>query len=480
MYLGLDLGTSGIRALLMDGAQRIIGSAHADLTLSRPHPGWSEQTFEDWITAAKTAVNAVRAAHPVEFGAVRGIGLSGQMHGATLLDDAGHALRPAILWNDTRAADEAAALDARPEFRALTGNIVFPGFTAPKLLWVARHEPEIFRKTARVLLPKDALRLWLTGEAVSEMSDASGTSWLDVAARDWSDDLLAATNLSRDHMPRLVEGSAPSGDLRAELLSDWGLSGPVVVAGGAGDNAASAIGMGMVHEGQAFVSLGTSGVLFAANDAFRPKPESAVHAFCHAVPGRWHQMGVILSATDALNWHAKICGMDAAALDAEIGASVQAPGAVTFLPYLSGERTPHNDARIRGLFAGLGHEADRPALTRAVMEGVAFALADNLAALRSAGARVERVVAVGGGSQSAYWLGAIATALDLPVDVPERGDFGAAFGAARLGLMAESGQGVDAICTPPVIDHTIAPDPALRGAFDDAYARFRRLYKVMA
>lgn len=480
MFLGLDLGTSGVRALLMDEGQRIIGSANAALSVSRPHPGWSEQRLEDWITATRAAVAALSAAHPVEFGAVRGVGLSGQMHGATLLDDAGRALRPAILWNDTRAAEEAAALDARPEFRALTGNIVFPGFTAPKLLWVARHEPEIFRKTARVLLPKDALRLWLTGEAVSEMSDASGTSWLDVAARDWSDDLLAATNLSRDHMPRLVEGSAPSGDLRAELLSDWGLSGPVVVAGGAGDNAASAIGMGMVHEGQAFVSLGTSGVLFAANDAFRPKPESAVHAFCHAVPGRWHQMGVILSATDALNWHAKICGMDAAALDAEIGATVQAPGAVTFLPYLSGERTPHNDARIRGLFAGLGHEADRPALTRAVMEGVAFALADNLAALRSAGARVERVVAVGGGSQSAYWLGAIATALDLPVDVPERGDFGAAFGAARLGLMAESGQGVDAICTAPVIDHTITPDPALRGAFDDAYARFRNLYKVMA
>lgn len=479
MYLGLDLGTSGIRALLMDDAQRIIGSAHADLSLSRPHPGWSEQTLEDWITAARTAIAALRAAHPVEFGAVRGIGLSGQMHGATLLDDAGKALRPAMLWNDTRAADEAAILDARPEFRTLTGNIVFPGFTAPKLLWVACHEPEVFRHTARVLLPKDALRLWLTGEAVSEMSDASGTSWLDVAARDWSDALLEATNLTRDHMPRLVEGSAPSGDLRRELLAEWGLTGPVVVAGGAGDNAASAIGMGMVHEGQAFVSLGTSGVLFAANDAFRPKPESAVHAFCHAVPGRWHQMGVILSATDALNWHAKICGMDAAALDAEIGTTVQAPGAVTFLPYLSGERTPHNDARIRGVFAGLGHEADRPALTRAVMEGVAFALADNLAALRSAGARVERVTAVGGGSQSAYWLGAIATALDLPVDVPARGDFGAAFGAARLGLMAQSGQGVDAVCTPPAIDHTIFPDPGLRGAFDAAYARFRNLYKAM-
>ena len=480
MYLGLDLGTSGVRALLLDDAQTIIGSASADLSLSRPHPGWSEQTFEGWINATKAAVVALKAAHPAEFAAVRGIGLSGQMHGATLLDDAGRALRPAILWNDTRASAEAAELDARPEFHALTGNIVFPGFTAPKLLWVARHEPDIFRRTARVLLPKDALRLWLTGEAVSDMSDASGTSWLDVASRDWSDELLEATNLSRDHMPRLVEGSAPSGELRRELARDWGFAGPVVVAGGAGDNAASAIGMGMVHEGQAFVSLGTSGVLFAANDAFRPKPESAVHAFCHALPGRWHQMGVILSATDALNWHARICGMDAVALDAEIGTQLQAPGAVTFLPYLSGERTPHNDAHIRGMFAGLGHEADRPALTRAVMEGVAFALADNLAALRSAGARVDRVTAVGGGSQSSYWLRTIATALNLTVDVPARGDFGAAFGAARLGLMAESGQEADIVCTPPVIDHTVAPEPALRSAFDDALARFRGLYKVMA
>ena len=479
MYLGLDLGTSGIRALLMDEAQRIIGSASADTPVSRPHPGWSEQDPALWIGACEAAIRALRAAHPKEFAALRGIGLSGQMHGATLYDAADQALRPSILWNDTRASAEAAALDADLRFRQVTGNIVFPGFTAPKLAWVAKHEPEIFARTAKVLLPKDALRLWLTGEHISEMSDASGTSWLDCARRDWSDDLLAATGLSRDHMPQLVEGSAPGGELRPGLLADWGLQGPVVVAGGAGDNAASAIGMGMVQEGQAFVSLGTSGVVFAANDAFRPLPESAVHAFCHALPGRWHQMGVILSATDALNWYATITGLSAADLSRELGQELVAPGSVTFLPYLSGERTPHNDAKIRGAFIGLGHEADRKALTRAVMEGVAFALADNLLALREAGARIDRLVAVGGGSNSTWWLKAIATTLNLPVDLPVGGDFGAAFGAARLGLMAVTGAPAETICTAPQIARSIAPETALTEAFAAAHARFRSLYPAL-
>lgn len=480
MYLGLDLGTSGIRALLMDDAQQIIGSASASTPVSRPHPGWSEQDPDHWTSACKEAVAALRAAHPVEFAAIRGIGLSGHMHGATLFDRADRALRPSILWNDTRASLEAAAMDEDPRFRQVTGNIVFPGFTAPKLAWVAAHEPRIFDQTAMVLLPKDALRLWLTGEHISEMSDAAGTSWLDCAARDWSDDLLAATGLSRAQMPRLVEGSAPGGQLRAELMSDWGLSGPVIVAGGAGDNAASAIGMGTVREGQAFVSLGTSGVIFAANDAFRPLPESAVHAFCHALPDRWHQMGVILSATDALNWYAGITGASAADLSGELGEKLVAPGTASFLPYLSGERTPHNDAKIRGAFTGLGHEADRKALTRAVMEGVAFALKDNLNALRQAGARIERVTAVGGGSNSAYWLKVIATTLGIPVDLPVGGDFGAAFGAARLGLMASIGARPETVCTAPATKSTIAPETGLTAAFDEAYARYRSLYPALA
>jgi xylulokinase len=311
------------------------------------------------------------------------------------------------------------------------------------------------------------------------MSDSAGTSWLDTGKRAWSPELLAATNLDEKQMPTLVEGTEQGGKLRAELASAWGISGDVVVAGGAGDNAASACGMGTVSDGAAFVSLGTSGVLFAANAAYLPKPESAVHAFCHALPNTWHQMGVILSATDALNWHSSVTGKSAADLTGELGESLKAPTGVTFLPYLSGERTPHNDAVIRGAFIGLEHESSRVVLTQAVLEGVSFAIRDNLEALRSAGTDISRVTAIGGGSRSRYWLASIATALGVPVDLPADGDFGAAFGAARLGLIAATGADPVAVCTPPVTAGTIEPVAALSGAYEDAYKRYRSVYPAI-
>ncbi|MGR9226884.1 xylulokinase [Rhizobium leguminosarum] len=479
MYLGLDLGTSGVKAMLIDGDQKIVGSANGSLDVSRPHSGWSEQEPTHWVRATEEAVAGLKAKHPKELAAVKGIGLSGQMHGATLIDASDKVLRPCILWNDTRSYVEAAALDADPRFRALTGNIVFPGFTAPKLAWVAKHEPDVFAKIAKVLLPKDYLRLWLTGEYISEMSDSAGTSWLDTGKRAWSSELLAATKLSEEQMPALVEGTGQAGKLRSELAAQWGISGDVVVAGGAGDNAASACGMGTVSDGAAFVSLGTSGVLFAANGSYLPKPESAVHAFCHALPNTWHQMGVILSATDALNWHSGVTGRSAADLTGEVGDTLKAPTGVTFLPYLSGERTPHNDAVIRGAFIGLEHESSRIVLTQAVLEGVAFAIRDNLEALRSAGTGISRVTAIGGGSRSRYWLASIATALGVPVDLPADGDFGAAFGAARLGLIAATGADPIAVCTPPVTAGTIEPVSALSGAYEDAYKRYRALYPAI-
>ncbi|MBD9373610.1 xylulokinase [Rhizobium sp. ARZ01] len=479
MYLGLDLGTSGVKAMLIDGDQRIVASASGALDVSRPHPGWSEQDPADWISATEEAIDALKASHPAELAAVRGIGLSGQMHGATLLDKHDQVLRPCILWNDTRSHREAAALDADPRFRTITGNIVFPGFTAPKLAWVKNNEPDIFAKVRWVLLPKDYLRLWLTGEHMSEMSDSAGTSWLDTGARKWSPELLAATGLEERQMPDLVEGTDSAGTLRTDLAARWGLGSGVVVAGGAGDNAASACGMGTVKDGAAFVSLGTSGVLFAANGSYLPNPVSAVHAFCHALPNTWHQMGVILSATDALNWHARVTGASAADLTAELGDSLKAPSGVTFLPYLSGERTPHNDASIRGAFAGLGHESDRAVLTQAVLEGVSFAIRDSLEALRLAGTELTRVTAIGGGSRSRYWLKSIATVLSLPVDVPADGDFGAAFGAARLGLIAATGSNPVAVCTPPATAETIEPEAALTGVYEAAYGRFRRLYPAI-
>lgn len=474
MYLGLDLGTSGLKALVLDDAQAVMAEATAPLTVQRPADGWSEQDPGSWIVAAEVALDQI--AGQIDMGAIKGIGLSGHMHGATLLDAADQVLRPCILWNDTRSAQEAAVLDDNPDFRRLTGNIVFPGFTAPKLAWVHNHEPENFAKVAKVLLPKDYLRLWLTGEHVAEMSDAAGTSWLDVGARDWSDDLLAATGLDRDAMPRLVEGSATSGQLRSALAERWGME-EIPVAGGGGDNAASAVGVGVVKPGEAFVSLGTSGVLFAASSAYQPDAASAVHTFCHALPDTWHQMGVILAAADALNWWAGIAGADAATLTGALG-PLQAPGRALFLPYLGGERTPHNDADVRGQFLHLGHETDRDALTRAVLEGVTHAFRDSYDALTDTGTRIERLIGVGGGTRSDYWVQAIATALDLPIELPQAGDFGGAFGAARLGLMAATGAGAEVANAPPIA-RVVEPDRTLTDSFAMAHERYRAGYQAI-
>lgn len=472
MHLGLDLGTSGLKGLLVDDEQMIIGEATAPLNVTRPNDGWSEQDPAEWIGAADKIFR--KLADENDLTRLRSIGLSGQMHGATLIGHDDVVLRPCILWNDTRSHIEAAAMDDDPEFRAVSGNIVFPGFTAPKLTWVKKHEPAIFDQVAKVLLPKDYLRLWLTGEHAAEMSDAAGTSWLDTAERDWSDNLLAKTDLSRQHMPRLVEGSEGSGMLRKSLRDQYGITQDVVVAGGGGDNAASAIGVGVAKAGDAFVSLGTSGVLFAACDGYTPDAASAVHTFCHALPNTWHQMGVILSATDSLNWYSRLVGKDAAELTGVLS-ELQAPGKPTFLPYLGGERTPHNDAAVRGAFFGLEHVTDTEAGTRAVLEGVVHAFRDNLDALSSTGTKIERIMAVGGGSKSDYWLEALATSLDLAIDVPVAGDFGGALGAARLGMMA-AGAGSD-IITRPQVDKTIHPNKDLVDAFADAHSRYRDAYQ---
>ena len=468
MYIGLDLGTSGLKGILISETQTVLAEATAPLTVQRPHDGWSEQSPSDWISAAESVLDQLAAQ---DLSQVRGIGLSGHMHGATLLDASDQVLRPCILWNDTRSHLQAAQMDANPDFRAISGNIVFPGFTAPKLAWVRANEPAIWGRIAKVLLPKDYLRLWLTGEHVAEMSDAAGTSWLDTGARDWSDRLLTATGLTRAQMPRLVEGSERSGDLRAELAARWGLAKSVVIAGGGGDNAASGVGVGVVRAGEGFVSLGTSGVLFAANDGYQPDPATAVHTFCHALPNTWHQMGVILAATDALNWYANLVGADAASLTGELGA-LQAPGKTNFLPYLGGERTPLNSAAIRGAFTGLEHATDRAAGTRAVLEGVAFAIRDCRDALAATGTRLDSLLAVGGGSRSDYWLRTIATALNCPLLLPVAGDFGGAYGAARLAIMAATGVGAE-IATLPKIARQIDPDPSLRDAFDAGHARYR-------
>lgn len=476
-YLGLDIGTSGVKAVLIDAEGDALGEASAQLSVSRPRPGFSEQDPEDWWRAVLATIDALKEKHPDEVAAIRGIGLSGQMHGATLLDKDNAVIRPAILWNDVRSAKECAEMEAAlPSLRQIAGNIAMPGFTAPKILWVRKHEPENYDRIARVLLPKDYVRFLLTGTYVSDMSDAAGTLWLDVEYRGWSDDLLAVTGLTTEHMPSLVEGSEPSGHLKDELCRRWGITEAPVVAGGGGDNAASACGIGAVEPGTGFVSLGTSGVLFVSNEKFSPNTEGAVHAFCHAIPKTWHQMGVFLSATDSLNWLAKLVGQDAAALTKAVAADYAGPREEIFLPYLSGERTPHNNANARGSFVGLSHLSDAASMARAVMEGVAYAVRDCQRVLSDAGTGIDTLIAVGGGSKSDLWLEMIATNLGMPIEVPEDGDFGGAFGAARLGLIAATGADPKSVCTKPKIKKTIEPRADLKAAHDQQYRRFSALY----
>ena len=480
MYIGIDIGTSEVKALLLAPDQRVVGTAGAALTVSRPQPGHSEQDPAQWWAATLGALASLREAHPVEYAATEAIGLSGQMHGAVLLDAQERVLRPAILWNDTRSAEECRAMERElPTLSALGGSLAMPGFTAPKLRWVARHEPEVFRRVAKVLLPKDYVRLLLTGDHVSDLSDASGTLWLDVRRRDWSDELLALTGLSRAHMPRLVEGSAVSARLRADVAQSLGLRPGVVVAGGGGDNAASAVGMGAVQPGQGFLSLGTSGVLFVVTPTYQPNAASATHAFCHAVPGRWHQMSVMLAAASALQWVANLLGApdagDVAARAAALDASAR-EAAPLFLPYLSGERTPHNDARVRGSFHGLDFDTDAARLGYAVMEGVSFGLRDGLAALNAAGSEVTRLSLVGGGARSAFWAQMLASVLDVEIVTHGGSAVGGALGAARLGALSV-GVPMQAACLPPPIDTIYQPDPQERALLAPRHALFRSLYR---
>ena len=480
MYLGMDIGTSAVKAVLVNAAGAIVATAARELGLSHPAPLWSEQDPDAWVDAAISAVDDLAALHPRDVAQVCGIGLSGQMHGATLLDNAGKPLRPAILWNDGRSNAECARLErCCPSLHDIAGNLAIPGFTAPKLLWVARHEPEIFERVAKVLLPKTYVRYRLTGEMVEDMSDAAGTLWLDVGRRRWSALLLHATRLDLHHMPRLVEGSEVSAFLAADFAERWGMARDIVVAGGAGDCAASAIGLGAIAPADAFLSLGSSGVVFRVTDRFVPAPASAVHAFCHALPDLWHQMGVMLSAAASLAWLAGVMATPASALLAPLGESVDKPSPIKFLPYLDGERTPHNDAAASGAFVGLRGAMGRDEIVQAVLEGVAFAARDNLAVLGCASSAIKEVDLVGGGSRSALWAQICADVLGIPVHRVQEGELGAALGAARLGRLAATGEDPTQVCTRPRRLASFAPRASAVAAYDEAYHQWRKLYPAL-
>lgn len=474
--IGIDLGTSALKAVLADG-ERVLASAQAPLMVSRPRPGWSEQLPSQWWAAAEQALDGLAAQQPRAFRAVRGIGLAGQMHGATLLDGDDAVLRPCILWDDGRSAPQCAALEAAlPSLRTIAGNPAMPGFTAPKLLWVQAHEPDLFRRVRRVLLPKAWLRWQLSGEAIEEMSDASGTLWLDVAQRRWWPEGLAACGLDEAQMPRLVEGTAVAGALRPQWVRRWGFEHTPLLAGGAGDNAAGAVALGAVNAGDAFLSLGTSGVLWVTTARHAAAPDRGVHAFCHAVPGTWHQMGVLLSAAASLAWWAGVAGGDEAALLAELPAQIDAPSPAWFAPYLAGERTPHNDAALRGAFLGLASGSTRAQLTQAVLEGVAHAFRDARDALAAAGTVLHAADVIGGGARADVWCDLLAAMLGVPLRRVDDAAHGPALGAARLAQAMLSGRPE---FPRPAGGRVFEPRPALARRCDDAHARWSELHPLL-
>lgn len=475
MFIGIDLGTSGVKVILLDQSGLILGTKTIPISISRPAPLCSEQDPNEWWEATNKAIQGL--ANEISLSNVLAIGLTGQMHGATLLNKDGHILRPAILWNDGRCHNECLEIEALViNSRSITGNIMMPGFTAPKLKWIQKNEPNIFSKIHKVLLPKDYLRYRMTGDFASDMSDASGTMWLDIGKCDWDDALLKATGLTRAHMPKLYEGNQVSGFLCKKIAKQWGMNCVPIVAG-AGDNAAGAIGVGITQPGQAMLSLGTSGVYFAVSNGFTPNPNSALHSFCHALPHTWHGMSVILSAASCLTWIANLLRIKSVkALIDDVEKNAKKDSGVIFLPYLSGERTPHNDVNAKGVFFGMTHNTTQADLGQAVLEGVAFALADGLDTLHTTCTEPDEISLIGGGARNAYWRQMLADIFNKKLAYRAGGGVGPALGAARLAQLGVTNKSIAEICPVPELIQMHTPDINKRSYYAQKREIFKRLY----
>ena len=482
MYLGIDIGTSSVKAVVVDGGERILASAAAPLQVSRPRELWSEQNPEDWWTAVEQAVGGLRGTAGEAWSAIRAIGLSGQMHGAVLLDEAGVPLRPAILHNDGRSHAEADELNRRlPEIGRIAGVPAMPGFAAPKLLWLARYEPDVIGRAQHLLLPKDYVRFRMTGGFATDMCDGAGALLLDGGRRQWSPEIAAAVGIPLSMLPAALEGCAVSGQLKGAVAAAWGLPPGIIVAAGAGDAAAGAIASGAVNEGDAFISLGTATQYFVARETYRPAPEQLIHTFCHGLPGRWFQMAALLNGAGALAWAAGLLGRsDIGELLAETERAFAGPSPILFLPYLSGERTPHNNPHARGVLFGLTPASTPEQVTQAVLEGVALSLADAQGYLQATGGLPDRIAVNGGGSRSRFWMRILASALNKTVLLQEGSEAGPAFGAARLARLAATGEDPAAVCSKPAVAAEIAPDAALAEAYGERLDRFRALYRAVA
>ena len=481
-YIGVDLGTSAVKLLLMDRDGRIEKIVSREYPLSYPKPGWSEQDPADWIRETASGIRELTA--DCDRTQIAGIGCGGQMHGLVVLDGEDRVIRPAILWNDGRTEEETAYLNTvigRERLSALTANIAFAGFTAPKILWMHKHEPELFARIRKIMLPKDYINYWLTGVHACDYSDASGMLLLDVKNRRWSPEMLAICGVSEAQMPRLFESYDCIGTLRPELAAQLGLPETVKVVAGAGDNAAAAVGTGVVGEGGCNISLGTSGTVFISSESFGVDPNNALHSFAHA-DGGYHLMGCMLSAASCNKWFCEqiLKTADFAAEQTPITDDRLGANRVFFLPYLMGERSPINDVNARGTFTGLSMDTTRADMLQAVLEGVAFAIRDSLEVARSLGIRLEKSRICGGGAKSPLWCRIMANVCDLELEQIESEE-GPGFGGAMLAAVAcgEYADVKDAAHRLVHVVNTVRPDPAIRDRYEAQYQKFRQIYPAM-
>lgn len=482
LFIGIDLGTSAVKLLLMDGDGAIRRIVSREYPLYFPHPGWSEQNPEDWIAAVEDGIRELTDG--VDRSRIAGIGAGGQMHGLVALDQEDHVLRPAILWNDGRTQQETDYLNqavGKKKLTEWTGNIAFAGFTAPKLLWMKNHEPELFARIAKVMLPKDYINYRLTGVHCTDYSDASGTLLLDVKNRRWSKEMLSVCGLSESVMPRLFESYETVGTLLPEAAERLGIPSGVKVAAGAGDNAAAAVGTGVVGRGGCNISLGTSGTIFISSDSFRVDSGNALHAFAHA-DGGWHLMGCMLSAASCNKWwmddilrSADYTGEQSGILPERLGRSH-----VYYLPYLMGERAPHNDAMARSCFLGMTMDTTREDMTQAVLEGVAFGIRDSLEAAKKLGLQVTSSMICGGGAKSTLWKAIVADVLNIELTVPET-EQGPGYGGAILAAVAAGAYPDVKTAADTLIRTTdrILPDPETAALYDEKYKVYHSLYPAL-
>ena len=479
-YLGISLGILEVKVALFDSDSQLLADAAVRLTRSSPQSYWSEQSPEEWWHATLEAIAKVRADAPAGFSSLNGIGVSGQTQGTVLLDKHHRLLRPAMLWSDTRARAECVELEAMvTNSRDLTGNMALPSFTAPKLLWLQKYERSVFDNIAKVLMPKDFIVFRLTGEFVTDMSDASSTLCFDVQHRDWSERMISAIGLSHEHFPRLAEGSEKAGELRPLLADAWNLKHAVPVATGAARPAATALGLGAIKEGDAYVSLGPSGMTFVSTSGPRPSPERAVRNFGHCLPALWSQIGVAPAGTSCLDWWTKVIGTGDRELIFSQASLAKKHEAPVFLPYLNGASTPHNDARASGVFFGMTENTSPDMIAYALLEGVAFSMADGLSAIKETGTRIRQASLIGDGSQNRFWSELLVTACGMPLNLHAPEFDAASVGAARLARLAAGNCTINDLCTAAPVVETISPRTDWQEELEIRHARFRRLYRAL-